>query len=95
MTTCAPTSNDKFCLELERTEGRLPVIKLAATAEVNVFDVAQAIYRDCYVGDLGFNIRGLEAICFIKTYKSSYKFLISEPHNFEDMLMQVSKQMSI
>ena len=95
MTTCAVTNDHKFRLELKRDEGKLPVINLTAIEEVTVFDVAQAIYRDCYLGHLGINVKGLEAICNINISKSEYKLWISKSHNFEDVLLQVSKQMSV
>lgn len=96
MTTYEESGNCKFNIELKQEEGRYPDITLKAIEEGNIFDVAETIYNDCYMGDLGFDIKGSGgATCTVKTKKHSYHLIISEPSDFEDMLQQIVTQITL
>lgn len=98
MTMSGETSNGKFHLKVEDFAGKEPKIHLTALGNAETItenDVAESVYRDCYVGDLGFNIRGRNASCIVKTKVGEYSFKISEPYNFESALSQVEEAMSV
>lgn len=94
MTTCATTSNGKFELEIS-SEGLKRKVFLNAREKVTIYDVAVDIHNDCYKGDLGFNISGYDAECTVKTEKFKfYGFTIKES-NFEQLILQIAKQISL
>ena len=87
--------DNKFVISMEYSENANPLVCLRAKENVSIFDLANAIFWDCFcVDSCGLQIENSRILCKVITEKE-YEFVIDRGTSTLEMTYQISERIKL